>query len=353
MGQAVQDIAPCMLVCCCAMNLWAWLVFGLLNLPEIERNEYFVPSQCYVFSKSVIPYRACRMGPCSYCTEYHGGQECSSALKLHRKTNKYDDSGFIKSTIEGPCGTGYQCCETECDECCSTDSDGEESCNDCNCRCVLSVDSLQCSVGCSTQYMAHLSIMFPWSPKGTHPNIDHGLDVQHPTELKSMVYAIDSWAAGDGNGATSTTPDKIKEFLDKKFPGVPYTDLEDDLEDDLRDHVYFNLTGADNATSAANAVRPGQYDPMAFPCWYDHNWNGEVPDRQYNEVDEQHIVFPWHLGYTWWKWLLFAIPAAGLLILCFFCTSVCIVHQCAHKEPASKDYTEEEERELEQEIVVL
>ena len=57
-------------------------------------------------------------------------------------------------------------------------------------------------------------------------------------------------------------------------------------------------------------------------CWFEprtiakFSQDGSFPAQV---AIPHHLLFSWHFGYHWWRWLLFAIPATFLLVLLVLC----------------------------------
>jgi hypothetical protein len=326
------------LVCCG----WLFGVFFGLNYSEIRRNVAYIDTNCTILGTSVVPYRYCTK-TCSYCTSYYGDRTCNGQYLLDQQLDKYDLTEATENRIEGPCNNGYRCCREHCSTCTSCSSScrrlssedeeaveetGEEaveetgtgitntidhkarrldhddhvhdkkivrallsrritpkelvaqqqrrrlkkschrSCHtySCNCFCVTSTNNLECHYSCTPHYEAHVRVSFPWQSNGQPVSADD----------PSMTTTV------------------VTDFTNKYTQAQQY----------LKEH--FPPPGSSNNNVSAQVE----------PCHYDPAWKGsDDPNNRYHQITAQQLAFDWELGYTWWKWLLFGLPALFILVV--------------------------------------
>ena len=98
-------------------------MFGLLNMPEIERETQYIDTTCSIVDEltKTVPFLVCGESSRS-CVESLSRTSCSVSMTNYNNHDKYNLDPNLISVFEGPCSAGYMCCQTYCETCtrCST-----------------------------------------------------------------------------------------------------------------------------------------------------------------------------------------------------------------------------------------
>ena len=270
-------------------------MFGIHNWTEVRRNVLFEPTQCWVYAKDVAPYRHCAKSGCPVCQQSGSYPSCEALQDIHANDiDKYKMS-TVKE-LDTTCGGGYECCQQQCDECCDTDSDGRESCHECNCQCVSSVDEIDCDFDCTIQYEAQIYVAFLWNSQNGKPDLSGGMDPLFPTQLKYVTKVYDNWKVAEYGNVfypmhRNIEGKKIEAFLDTHLPAVPYLrsiQEEPKLDDEqaelqrLAELEILDLAAVSKYRGSQNKTKQG------YTC---QRWDAQQPHRHLYSM-KSHFDYP-------------------------------------------------------------
>jgi len=138
------------------MCLWI-AIFVEVNVPEIKRLRNWKKGSCEVVDligtaeperEPLLAAQAqfpCCSKQCYDCNNCPEGQPCAFLLILANAT----PDGWVDGHM---CDGGRHCCRECCSTCCTSNSDGHQSCSDCNCYCCHEVQHRCCRIECAWCY---------------------------------------------------------------------------------------------------------------------------------------------------------------------------------------------------------